>query len=281
MTGTTEPEDLDLEELDRLKREHLKSLKITSARQRCEALRTAVESFNFLVHVSQATRNILDGVAHALEGLDKYLVKLGDDPDLDLLSEDELEARIHVRAKAIPYLHQILGLIEHSDIRAVPSELVTPLGRLIQRLFPEARLVVVSSADLNYSFHEISQYVKDVWEKLECEPLDGFPHQVFRISIPSAEQAQVLSHSIMAHEIGHPLCQHNAVKDEVLPIRIDQHYLRRIYQALRDSVENPQDSPVQMLFDELEFRSAVTARVNAVVLSWIEELGAYFGESDR
>ena len=162
-------------------RDQLKQIKIKAAGEHLSALAVAVEALESLVDASEGRRDVLVGITCAINALKKHLEKLDHDDTLVLLTEEELEAKIHLSTRVIPYLHELLGTLENSDVSSVPSELITPINRVVKKFFPFSKLFVVSSSDLNYSFIELSQFLREIWEELQCkEPDDKFPEQIFR-----------------------------------------------------------------------------------------------------
>jgi hypothetical protein len=253
-------------------RDQLREIKLKTAEERCHALSLAVESFERLLDASEGRGSVLAGVKLALDELRKYLQSLKSDTGLTDLADDELETKIHFKTRIIPYLHEILGLVEHSDVASVPAELITPIGRKLKQLFPKARIMVVSSSELNYSFIEIVQFFQGVWNVLECARPKGFPEKIFRISVPAVEDDQVLLHCMLGHEIGHPLYTTNHVESKLLPVELDQATVSNLAKRIKTQLES--SDPADSTFGELALKTMITSRVHSVVSRWIEELGA-------
>jgi len=258
-------------------REAFTRLKLSSIGDRCEALDRALDALQSHVHASPASKLVISGIKLALKALKEKLKRFQEDPDLEVLKDNELELRIHTVSHTLPYLHKILALIENSDVNAVPAELTAPIRRKIKDLFPSAEVIIVSSTELNYTIVDIMQYLKgDIWEKLGCQIPEGFPSKILRVSVPSVEHDQALLHCIIAHEIGHALYQENSLQKKIVDFEIPPDYLKRELVAIYSEIAKTKEQSPQgeLPFDELEFRQSVTSRVNEVLPGWIQELGA-------
>lgn len=107
----------------------LVSLKISLARQRCEALGEELQSLRTKDYASPGSNRLLNLVAAAIDAIEKFLQTEEQIAGTGLLGGAELETRVHRAAQLIPYLHQILGYIEGSDTSCTPTPLIAQLGR--------------------------------------------------------------------------------------------------------------------------------------------------------
>jgi hypothetical protein len=257
-------------------REQIKRLKLETANDRGRALRLAVSAFRAHAHSSPATIKVAAAIEAALDGLDAFLSSFSADPDTDLLTEEELEARIHFATRVLPYLHQILSLVDNADLASVPVELAAPLSVEIRKHLPKADLVVVSATELNYSVVDLAPDIRSILSHLKASPPADFPEALYRASIPFVEYDQALLHCMLAHEIGHPFYQTRRVHEQVLPIEIDEDLLRQLYGQIRLDLERRVVDGQQLTipFDELSFQSFVTARVNEMIPNWVEEIAS-------
>jgi hypothetical protein len=245
------------------------TLRLRATRTRCEALNAALNSFRNRTQASPAVRCVLNALQKAVEHLKAYLEDLEKSPMLDVLSEGEIEAKIHFASTHLPMLHLLFGLIEHSDITSVPAEITSPIRREILKLFPDSELIVVASTHLNYSIVEITPVLKELFEKLKQELPPGFPERIYRTSIPAVEYDQALLHCILAHEMGHPLYEMLKIADTLGPIKVDEGFLKAFMNQVK------QDPNFQAAgLDELKFVQYLTSTMNRIIPAWIEELAA-------
>lgn len=247
----------------------IKKTKLASTRERCLALRSELERYQSTTQLPAAPRYVVNALVKATLDFEEYLDELEKDPDLDLLTEDELENKIHFVSQHIPYLHMFLALILPSRIGGIPFELAAPLRREILKFFPDAELLVVSSPELNYRIRELAGPLRIFFDEIRRDPPADLPPTIFHVSFPSVEYDHALLHSVFAHEFGHPLYSEKNIEGKILPIKIDEDLIRFIYSNIKARASAQTD-----FIEEVEFRNQVTKAVNDTITNWIKEIAA-------
>src|SRR5580704_17819110 len=138
------------------------SLKIEVARQRCEGLAREVKQLKNRDYSSKGSTIIIDFVGRANELALDYLAREESLPDKHLLTEGELEDRIHRVSKLLPLLHYLLGFIEGSETGSAPPPLVLQLRRLASAIIPGAEVAISVRPELNYSILDVASMIPGV-----------------------------------------------------------------------------------------------------------------------
>lgn len=251
-------------------------LKLSSISDRCKALDRALNVMQAKVHASPAIGYIIEGMRIALEALESKIRGFSGAPDQDVLSEHEIELRIHQISRVLPYLHKLLALIENSDVNTVPAELTSPIRRKIREFFPNAEVIIVTSTELNYSIIDIMAHLRDnILNVLSCEQNEML-RSILRVSVPSIEYDQALLHCMIAHEIGHVLYQEKKIESKVVNFKIPSDYFEKEIKAMYKEItrKRKEESQSEFPFTELDYQQKVTSRVNEILPSWIQEIGA-------
>ena len=247
------------------------SLKIEVARHRCEGLTREITQLKNKDYSSIGSSILIQFVEKANQLVLGYLQKEEDLPDKNLLTEEELEDRIHRVSKLIPFLHYLLGFVEGSEIGVAPVPLVLQLRRLARSLIPGSEVAISARAELNYSILEVASKVRAV---LDQTPLKDsctlLPSSLFVVTIPRVESTDVLLHCILSHELGHGLYQKNGLAAKILPkIKIDDSLIKGLASTICSQL--PGTPPP--LF-EVEVRNMITQQVTGRISKWTQELSS-------
>jgi hypothetical protein len=255
-------------------RQRLLELKLDSAVDRCEALRVFIDNFLARSYTSPGTPKLLLAINRAVDELASYLRAARTDPDLLLLSEQELETSVQRKTSLVPILHQLLEMVDRSDVSSVRPELLASLRRRVRLHFSRAEVILVSKIHLNYSVVEIRQPLEGILGQYGIALPPDFPDQLFLATIPAVEHDQALLHCILGHEIGHTLYESANLEGKILPIQIDESHLRQLRAGIAkgDGVDVGDEPPQPP--DEISFRRAITEGVNTTVTNWIKELAS-------
>ena len=242
------------------------SLKVEGALDRCSGLLREVRRLNTKYYPSAGASVLLKFVEEATADIQTSLPKEANRDDLQVLRTDEFELRMQRYCRLVPFLHDILGLLQGSDVDSTPAEIIPPLRRLIQSLLPGSEVLIASTNQLNYSITEIAQNIRKVFEAtpLEQHALTLPPH-FFVITIPQAESDQVLMHGMLSHEAGHGLYAEHKLSDQLLPgIKIDPEKFESVVRELKRHSQ----------FGAIELRNHITSTVNLTIPNWARELSA-------
>jgi hypothetical protein len=244
------------------------SLKIEVARQRCEGLAREVKQLKNRDYSSKGSTIIIDFVGRANELALDYLAREESLPDKHLLTEGELEDRIHRVSKLLPFLHYLLGFIEGSETGSAPPPLVLQLRRLASAIIPGAEVAISVRPELNYSILDVASMIPGVLSQTPLkDSCSMLPPSLFVVTVPRAESSDVLLHCILSHELGHGLYQKYNLASKVLPkIQIDQELVKALAAAIVNQL--PGTPPLI----EVQLRNQFTQHVTGRVSKWTQEL---------
>ena len=244
-------------------------LKVETAQDRARAIIEEVGRLENKGYASPGSRLLLSFVGGTADKIDALLKRTL--ASAHLLTAPQLDTRLHRVVTLIPYLHQLLGFIEGSDVNRAPGQLIPTLRRYTQSIFPESELVVRSKPELNYSYQDIAKPLKDLWEAFKGTPLEQtgslLPDLLFVLSIPAVESGRILIHGVLAHELGHALYNEREIAKDLKQIRIKEDQVKGLTKAMFEN-QQKQGNPTP----ELQLRRQVTQEISARVNGWVKEL---------
>ena len=248
-------------------RSRIVGLKLEGSVDRCSALLREVGKLRIHHYPSQGANVLLEFIEKATAHIAKFLREQTVNTDLALLDIYELELRMQRLCQFVPVLHEILGLLQGADVGSTPAEIIPPLRRLIRSLLPSAEILVVSTAQLNYSITEVSQSIREHFKGTPLEePARALPPYFYIITIPQVESDQVLMHSMLSHEAGHGLYALHKIAETLLPsIVINHERINNLAQEIKRQ---------QSGFDETEIRKYLSSRVLQRIQKWSRELAS-------
>lgn len=251
-------------------REELRRLKLESARERCQAIEGALHHFKGRIESSPATLKVIDLILLGVKKIEEFINNETANEDLLLLTDNELESRIHRVTRIIPTIYSLVSIVERSDVTAVPAEIAAPLRREIETLYASsAELIVTSSTDLNYSIQTISLIKIQKLLNLEEEDLKAFPKRLFVASLPSIEYDQALQHCIFGHELSHPLWDDFAIQSRLPALVVDKKRLVKLGETFEKQAAEPtKDFP----FEAFAKVIGAPQRVQTATVNWCKEL---------
>ena len=245
-------------------------LKVSGAHDRSQALINEIRRVENRVYPSPASKGILEVVRIAAESIQNQLAREQELLSTDLLSTAEFDVRLQRIIGVLPLLHELLGIVEGSDVHHAPGQLIRPLRRYVQSVIPNSEILVSSKSELNYSIVEIAGPLR---ETFEAGPLVGvarhLPEFLFVINIPAVEANHILIHGILSHELGHALYAKANLAQELLPnikVRDD------LIQGVLASITGEQKAPPPL--SELVLRKNITDRVTERITNWVMELSS-------
>ena len=249
--------------------DQIKRVKLKGARERCRAIAAASARFQSRIESSPATRRVVELILKSANSIEQFIDKQASDSDLDVLTADDLEKRIHRVTRIIPMLHWLLGIVEHSDVTSVPAELASPLRREIQKLFPnDAELILTSAAFLNYSIQHFTRSELQTLLDLSDETIASFPAHLFVASLPSIEYDQALLHCIFGHEISHPLWNELDIESQIPPFQLSKPKLLEIAKEIKKTTT---ESQAEFPFESIARLAQVPNAVQAATNNWCRE----------
>jgi len=251
---------------------------ITAVKERCATLDAELDRIEIKQSPSVGPRSLLKVIRDANKLI---LVKIGELENLQELRKtitaEQFEQRINRVAKLLPFLHILLSFLEGAERKGASFPFALPVRRLILKYLPDSDVVFASRPELNYSFEEISEYIKSVFKKAGLDQVcQGFPRYFAIISFPQVEAENILLHCIFAHEIGHGIYLKESLAGRILSrIRISKVEIRRFSLQLFQAIQKQATDKTKQLPlypQEIHLREAVTEQINKSAESWADEL---------
>ena len=261
--------------------ESIVSLIIETAKERSHALSRELEIATERQYPSSGPLLLIRALQRINESVASKLKELESNEELgSALSARQFHQHVNRVSKLLPYLHELLGLLDGAEIKDTPSPFVPSLLRLIRKYLPDAELVLASKTSLNYSFEEIGKHLRTLLSAagLDATP-DVIPEHFLVITFPRVEAENVLLHCVIAHEIGHGLYQKSNLRALLLPLisiekqKIDT-LVSAIFQAEVDAARARENDPAQLSLypSENEVKARITRFMNDTASNWLEEL---------
>lgn len=252
----------------------------------CQSLVFELDSVISLDFPSQTPKMLAGTISRAAQSLLGRAIELRascqGEKDAQIQREIILEASsIHDFVNFM--LSDMCPVIRGSQTSEVSSEIVAPMERIVRDLFPHSQTIMKSTPAHNYYFREIASVLRKFLSHFSFEDLlqqDGWPDEIFLLEASSNPPNGILSHCMLAHEIGHALWRKTKAEEELLPrIRVDDKELRAFVGSLlaeqgQEAGEAEPDKPTQIALQEtgprLEFlwRTILTS----VAANWVEEI---------
>jgi hypothetical protein len=244
---------------------------IESAEDRLAAVQDEVIRVQNRIYPSPGSQKLLDFVREAAAELNKILHEQQSVVHAGLLTSAELDVRLHRYVELVPLFHELVGLVEGSDVHHSPGQLIVPLRRYVKSVIPDAEIIVSSKPELNYSIQEISRTLKQTFAFDELKNArEQLPELLFLLNIPAAESGHILIHATVSHELGHALYDQHKMAEKLLPnVKIRDDLIKQLVTSL--SASNKQ--PVPPLTELLQ-RQQITSLVTRRITQWLIELSA-------
>ncbi len=245
------------------------ALKIQAAQDRTHAVIEEVARVENKVYVSPGSQNILCFVRDAAARIEVLLEDQKPIASSSPLTEADLEIRLDRTTKLLPFLYELVGFVEGSDVHHSPGQLIPALRRYSQLILPTSEIVVSSKAELNYSIQEIAGPLKKLFGAMSVKKsCDLLPELLFVVNIPAVESEQILIHAVLAHELGHALYDRREVAKGLLPkIKLNEDLVKNLAKTIYEG-QLKHGSPTP----ELRLRERVTEEITIRVNGWVKEL---------
>lgn len=249
------------------------SLKSTFSRERIASVKNELGKLRLKTFPCVGSLSIIEFIEKLLLKIEQYFDYLIADPDIALLNEAEREIRWQRGTQLIPYLYQILGILEVSDSSNIPAEIIQPLRRYLKLILPNSDIIMSSSHDLNYSFVNITGHLKKIFNTTVFQiPFDDLPDDFYIITIPKVEKNNPLIHCILSHEIGHALCERYKLNDNLLPkISLPEKEIRELSASIFNS-KTRKEKTVSIFSPEVAIQEYITSQIIIILTNWLNEL---------
>ena len=259
---------------------------IESAKERCQALALQLDKADEKQYPSPGPAALLNTIRRINRAVEEKLNQLETDSELfSILTSKQAHQHVNRWSQLLPYLHELLGLLDGAEIQNTPSPFVPSLRTLVQKYLPNAELVLASKTSLNYSFLNISQDLRKLLVHIQLiDAAEELPEYFVIITFPRVEAENILLHCVIAHEIGHGLYKKHGVSEKLLPlIEIDKAKIAEIAQAIYqaeasaaiNTSKTSKNSGQGTLYpNENDLRAQIALFANNTITNWLEELGS-------
>ncbi len=165
------------------------------------------------------------------------------------------EVRFAVRAVESLVAH--LRFVERATSSHNPWSIIRPLERLAEQLHPNARFIFRPQWHYNYTILEVVGLYRDAFSKWlsrlvpagrvdDLLRLGGSTTKIYVVSFPYMERLNVFQHSILGHELGHP------VADNYVRLEKEDDFMPAIFQAVRGVLGLPEQLEKSDIFKYVE-----------------------------
>lgn len=187
-------------ELDRL---------VTQVAQKARAIRSEISKLRDLRFPSDSPRRLaglINNITQAIE--DEILTRYQAGPP----SAEDFSKEVKLTIQALHMLGAHLRYIERAPTSQTPWSLVRPLEKIAEKLHPGSYFVIRPQWHYNYTLLELIAFYKEVFSQLlkgrleKAFQLDSNDSmRLYVIGFPYIDRLRVLMHTLLGHELGHPL----------------------------------------------------------------------------
>lgn len=195
---------------------------IAATVEQCNSINTRIESLREYSFASPNARLLLEVISQINDTLRSHVTEAPS--RLSKRSPKDLEAVLKAVPKSLTDMAAHLRFVARATARRTPWSLVQPLEKLGKIIHPDALFIIRPQWSYNYG-------IRLIWKNLQSHFITGWPllteeesrkifntvpdkvqhafskmpEQVYVVSFPDMERFDVLLHTLMGHEIGHPI----------------------------------------------------------------------------
>ena len=142
------------------------------------------------------------------DGIMSRLTGLLTDEEFSDLSDEAAEIHLVRHSVLYRYLYMITSILEYVEASRTIIEFTAPLQRLVAPKDRRLRVLLYALPEVNYSWEDLVGRLTQLARQLEI-PISVSPPApaVWAIGFPGLQPGQTLTHSLLAHELGHGLVQ--------------------------------------------------------------------------
>lgn len=249
---------------------------------RCQVLSGCLEPLLIQVYPTDTPRRFCLALKTASTELYELALKLAD--RFPLASPEE-QAEIDIEVSLISsFVDVAMGdwcpMLAASSVENIPAEAIKPIDRMVKHLFADAEIIVQGTADLNYFYLEIGQYIRTMFTTVGLPLLldqQAIPDEIFLIGICTNPPNGILTHCVIAHEIGHALYEKLEIDKLLIPMII---YDEKAVSQWIDQIislwasDQEAEAPSQVALEQSREFVDIAARagIQAVAARWVREL---------
>lgn len=196
---------------------------VQRARFRLAALRDTLAAVKPATRHGLSARFLFNLSQEALRG---YLAQIAQDPgDAD---DGAVQDAVRGVIAGAEFLHFLMSFVTGAVHERVPEAMASPLQQLAHPHVQRSRILVYYDwTPSNYSFspgfpEQLRNHMTEALEDETHPAVEAVPDLFAVLSIPAAEQRNVLLHSALGHEVGHALVEQFPFPPAPLPEQLEQ-----------------------------------------------------------
>ncbi len=261
----------------------LDALNLLISRNR--SVRIATEALLSKDYPSEIPKKLINCVESATKKIDSEVSVLSE----RLISKPEYSEitlkEAKVRHTFLTYLQTvILSLVDGAETGKAPSEWIWPIQRIVEELFPGCQILVRSVHELNYFFTPLGEAIYKKFTNVGMESIladNGLTKEIWVLGTSSFPPSGILTHCLIAHEIGHGIYETRNLGTQVLEfIKEDANAASEIVDYLASQmVESPSirdeasttSTRLDTYIDRRWLELSVNAGLKEIIRYWAEE----------
>ena len=229
----------------------------------CQAFSYHIEPLKAKQYASEFPSELINIFILLNDSIQAKIQLFKTDPDFKSLTFDEASQHINRYFDLYTLLCYSASFIERSDVSHTIVELVQPIKRLmkVKLNIEDCEVLIHPLPVFNYNFHNLGKTLQGVRRRLGITNNKiKFSKHLITIGYPGLETGVTLSHSIIAHELGHCLYMEQNLnkKIKVKPQRKKLNaFIKRISAGKTLDISD---------------KSQITKLINGICESWVKEL---------
>lgn len=196
--------------------------------------------------------------------------------------EDEITIRRY--GHLVFYIHALLEVIEAARVELVSASSVI-LVRDLSRNLKGIQFLVIPQYEYTFSYQEVFAGLVEIYESAvkkgredkagALESIKGFGDRLAILRFPQAERDSILLNVMLAHEVGHAICQQNELAEAVIgDLQIDRAEVDELLDELEEAVQTLEETqgPLPFFFHREVLRALLMSLIMTATIRWTEEL---------
>lgn len=254
------------------------------------SVRSAAETLSVKDYPSEIPSRLIKAVISATKRIDSDVASMTERLNAKPEYSDITLKESRPRHTFLTYLQTVvLSLVDGSETGRAPSEWIWPIQRIVGDLFPGCQVLVRSIDEVNYFFEPVGDAIWNKFSSLGMEDIlkdAGLKKDIWVLETSCFPPSGILTHCLIAHEIGHGIYAKRALRDRVLaPIQVKPETVSRIVETVASQMvqasetnQNIAPSSTSTRLDAHIDRSWLELFTNAllkeILARWAEEFAA-------
>ncbi|MBI2851431.1 MAG: hypothetical protein HYX80_10430 [Chloroflexi bacterium] len=253
---------------------------------RSRSVRLSAEALLAKDYPSEVPRNLIRCVVCATNRIDAEVsemsFRLKAKPEYSEVTLKEAK----LRHTFLTYLQTvILSLVDGAETGKAPAEWIWPIQRMVEELFPGCQILVRSVHELNYFFAPLGAMIQKKFASLGMDDIlkdNGLLEEIWMLGTSSFPPSGILTHCLIAHEIGHGIYETRKLGDQILrSVKIDDRAASNIVDLIASQMVEESSSQetgpritgtrLDTHIDRSWLELSVNARLKEILSCWAEE----------